>query len=35
MTHNYFEIDLDIVWVAVEQELPILNPKIAAIVQSL
>ena len=25
LTHNYFEIDLDIVWVVVEQELPTLK----------
>ena len=30
LTHNYFEIDLDIVWLAVEQELPSLKQAIAA-----
>jgi uncharacterized protein with HEPN domain len=35
LTHNYFEIDLDIVWLAVEQELPNLKPAITAILQSL
>jgi uncharacterized protein with HEPN domain len=35
LTHNYFEIDLDIVWLAVEQELPNLKPAITAISQSL
>jgi uncharacterized protein with HEPN domain len=35
LTHNYFEIDLDIVWLAVEQELPNLKPAIKAILQSL
>jgi uncharacterized protein with HEPN domain len=35
LTHNYFEIDLDIVWLAVEQELPSLKQAIAAILQSL
>jgi uncharacterized protein with HEPN domain len=35
LTHNYFEIDLDIVWLAVEQELPSLKQAIAAILRSL
>ncbi|WP_204151563.1 DUF86 domain-containing protein [Leptolyngbya sp. CCY15150] len=35
LTHNYFEIDLDIVWLAVEQELPNLKTAIAAILRSL
>jgi uncharacterized protein with HEPN domain len=34
LTHNYFEIDLDIVWLAVEQELPSLKQAIAAILRS-
>lgn len=35
LTHNYFEIDLDIIWLAIEQELPNLKQSIAAILQSL
>lgn len=35
LTHNYFEIDFDIVWIVVEQELPALKQDIARIVQSL
>ncbi|WP_448604937.1 HepT-like ribonuclease domain-containing protein [Thermoleptolyngbya sp.] len=35
LTHNYFEIDLDIVWLAIEQELPSLKQSIAAILRSL
>ncbi|MGG6237240.1 HepT-like ribonuclease domain-containing protein [Nodosilinea sp. AN01ver1] len=35
LTHNYFEIDFDIVWVVVEQELTPLKQDIASIVQSL
>lgn len=35
LAHNYFEIDLDIVWLAVEQELPSLRQAIAAILRSL
>lgn len=35
LTHNYFEIDLDIVWLAVEQELPNLKQAISAILRSL
>ncbi|MCV3216240.1 DUF86 domain-containing protein [Plectonema radiosum NIES-515] len=35
LTHNYFEIDLDIVWLVVERELPKLKPQIEAILQSL
>ena len=35
LTHNYFEIDLDIVWIAVEQELPSLKQSIETIVRSL
>lgn len=31
LTHNYFEIDFDIVWSVVEQELPNLKPRIQAI----
>lgn len=35
LTHNYFEIDLDIVWLTVAQELPSLKQAITAILQSL
>lgn len=35
LTHNYFEIDLEIVWSAVERELPELKPKIEAILRTL
>jgi uncharacterized protein with HEPN domain len=35
LTHNYFEIDFDIVWVVVEQELPSLKQNVNNIVQSL
>jgi uncharacterized protein with HEPN domain len=31
LTHNYFEIDLDIVWAVVEQELPGLKQAFEAI----
>ncbi|MGL5080834.1 MAG: HepT-like ribonuclease domain-containing protein [Microcoleaceae cyanobacterium] len=34
LAHNYFEIDLDIVWLAIEQELPSLKQVIAAILRS-
>ena len=34
LTHNYFEIDFDIVCLAIEQELPILKQAIAAILRS-
>lgn len=34
-THNYFEIDRDIVWLAIEQELLSLKQAIAAIWKSL
>jgi uncharacterized protein with HEPN domain len=35
LTHNYFEIDFDIVWIVVEQELPSLKQSIEAILRSL
>ncbi|MBD1806192.1 DUF86 domain-containing protein [Microcoleus sp. FACHB-SPT15] len=35
LTHNYFELDLDVVWSVVEHNLPELKPKIEAILQSL
>jgi uncharacterized protein with HEPN domain len=35
LTHNYFEIDLDIVWAVVEQELPSLKQAVEAILRSL
>lgn len=35
LTHNYFEVDLDIVWVVVEQELPSLKQNVEAILRSL
>jgi len=34
LTHNYFEIDLDIVWVVVEQELPTLKQNVENILRS-
>ena len=35
LAHNYFEIDLDIVWAVVEQELPTLKQSIEAMLRSL
>jgi len=35
LTHNYFEIDLDIVWAVVEQELPMLKQSFETIARSL
>ncbi len=35
LTHNYFEIDLDIVWLAIAHELPSLKQSITAILRSL
>lgn len=35
LTHNYFEIDLDIVWVVVDQELPSIKQDIESILQEL
>lgn len=35
LTHNYFEIDLEIVWSVVERELPNLKSQIERILQSL
>ena len=35
LTHNYFEIDLDVVWSVVEHNWPELKPKIEAILKSL
>jgi uncharacterized protein with HEPN domain len=35
LTHNYFEIDLDVVWLVVERELPNLKPQIEAILETL
>jgi uncharacterized protein with HEPN domain len=35
LTHNYFEIDFDIVWVVVEQELPNLKRDVEAVLRSL
>jgi uncharacterized protein with HEPN domain len=35
LAHNYFEVDLDIVWLVVAQELPNLKQHIAAILRSL
>lgn len=35
LTHNYFEIDLDVVWSAVENNLPELKPKIERILRLL
>lgn len=35
LTHNYFEIDVDIVWIVIDQELPALKRNIALILGSL
>lgn len=35
LTHNYFEIDLDVVWLVIECELPKLKPQIEAILKEL
>ncbi|MEB3216783.1 MAG: DUF86 domain-containing protein [Nostocales cyanobacterium 94392] len=35
LTHNYFEIDLDVVWLVIERELPNLKPQIESILQAL
>ncbi|AKG22027.1 HepT-like ribonuclease domain-containing protein [Calothrix sp. 336/3] len=35
LTHNYFEIDLDVVWLVIERELPSLKPQIQAILEKL
>jgi uncharacterized protein with HEPN domain len=35
LTHNYFEIDFDIVWAVVDQELPHLKQSFEEILQSL
>lgn len=35
LTHNYFEIDLDVVWLVIERELPKLKPQIEAILKEL
>jgi uncharacterized protein with HEPN domain len=35
LAHNYFEIDFDMVWAVVEQELPLLKQSIENIMQFL
>ncbi len=35
LTHNYFEVDLDVVWLVIERELPNLKPQIDSILQTL
>jgi uncharacterized protein with HEPN domain len=35
LTHNYFEVDLNVVWRVVETELPKLKPQIQAILEAL
>ena len=35
LTHNYFEIDLDIVWVVVDQELSDIKQNVETILQYL
>lgn len=35
LTHNYFEIDLDVIWLVIERELPNLKPQIQAILEKL
>jgi uncharacterized protein with HEPN domain len=34
LTHNYFEVDLNVVWAVVERELPRLKPQIEAILEA-
>ena len=33
LVHGYFDIDLDIVWVAIEDHLPVLREKVKKLVQ--
>ena len=35
LTHNYFEVDVDIVWTVIDQELPALKRSIVLILDSL
>ncbi|WOD38190.1 DUF86 domain-containing protein [Nodosilinea sp. E11] len=35
LAHNYFEVDVDIVWTVIDQELPALKQNIASILASL
>ncbi|MGB3536260.1 MAG: HepT-like ribonuclease domain-containing protein [Microcoleaceae cyanobacterium] len=35
LSHNYFEIDLDIVWSAVSVNIPMLQPQIEALLNRL
>jgi uncharacterized protein with HEPN domain len=35
LAHNYFEVDVDIVWTVIDQELPALKRKITLILDSL
>jgi uncharacterized protein with HEPN domain len=35
LVHHYFEIDAEIVWLAVTQDLPVLKRKVQAILDSL
>jgi uncharacterized protein with HEPN domain len=35
LVHGYFEIDLDIVWAAVENDLPDLKQKVTAILKTM
>ena len=35
LVHGYFTIDLDIVWDAVQQDVPLLNPAVVALLKQL
>lgn len=35
LTHNYFEINLNVIWTVVEKELPKLKPQIQTILEAL
>jgi uncharacterized protein with HEPN domain len=35
LVHGYFEIDLDVVWDAVQQDIPLLKPAVEALLKKL
>lgn len=35
LVHGYFEIDLDVVWDAVQQDVPLLKPAVEALLKNL
>ncbi|NET16354.1 MAG: DUF86 domain-containing protein [Okeania sp. SIO1H6] len=35
LVHNYFEVDLDIVWFAIQRNVPQLKSKVEAILQNM